>query len=72
MNLFENLVPPNLDSVCATQDNNIAGVLQNSTTTCSSGWDYYKGYGFDIVIIVGIAWFVYKILSKLGRPVPRL
>lgn len=51
MNPFTNLVPPNMDVVCGYQYSSSSS-LQIATTTCSNPWDYYKGYGFDIVVVV--------------------
>lgn len=51
MNPFISLVPPDMDVTCSYQYVG-SSTLQIGTTTCSDPWNYYKGYGFDIVTVV--------------------
>lgn len=65
MNPFENITPPNMDVVCnttTTQQTTLGITTTNDTQTCSDPWNYYKGYGFDIVIIFTIAIMIKKAL----------
>jgi len=60
MNIFDDIVPPNMDIVCET----IVGAT-TTVETCSDPWNYYKGYGFDIILTVAVAIiFVYIILKR--------
>jgi len=58
-NIFNDLAPPNMDIRCETS-------VEGSSTiqTCSDPWNYYKAYGFDIVIVVIVAWIIIKALTK--------
>lgn len=65
MNPFENLTPPNLDSICnttSTQQTVLGIITTAQTQTCSQPILYYLGYGTDITVIFLTALLIKKIL----------
>lgn len=59
-NILDDLAPPNMDIRCETS------VEASSTVQiCSDPWNYYKAYGFDIVmVVITIAVITYALLKK--------
>lgn len=55
MNFLDDLTPPNMDTVCVTD---------GATTTCSDPWNYYKAYGFDLVLFVCVIGVMLVLLLK--------
>lgn len=55
MNFLDNLTPPNMDTVC---------VVELATTTCSDPWNYYKGYGMDMLITTLACAIILVVLLK--------
>lgn len=55
MNLFNDAVLPNMDTVCVTV---------GSTTTCSVPWDYYKAGLADLLLFaIGFA-LIYTLITR--------
>lgn len=55
VNFLDDLTPPNMDTVCVTD---------GATTTCSDPWNYYKAYGFDLVLFVCVIGVMLVLLLK--------